>query len=230
MALLASEKNWNHYVIHAEQIARSAGFRRLRDRILERAEISGDDSVVDLGSGTGLLTLPAADRAERVWAVDMSASMSEYVATKARSAGLSNVEAVTSSIVSLPLVDASADVAVSNYCFHHLSDPDKLVALSEVGRVLRPGGRLVIGDMMFSPTRLDPRSRAVVRSKIRAMVRKGPAGVWRLAKNAGRLATGRWERPATPEWWREALQASGFEDISVETLEHEGGIACARKP
>lgn len=54
--------------------------------------------------------------------------MSGYLQTKALNAGLANVETVTSSIVSLPLVDCSADLAVSKCCFHHLTDADKLVA------------------------------------------------------------------------------------------------------
>ena len=136
---------------------------------------------------------------------------------------------MTSSIVSLPLVDGSADVAISNYCFHHVGDEDKLVALEEVHRVVRPGGRIVIGDMMFSAKRLDPRSRAVIADKVRALARKGPGGIWRLAKNGARFATGRWERPATPEWWRGALEATGFDDVEVRVLEHEGGVACARR-
>ena len=182
--------------------------------------------MVDLGSGTGLLTLQAAPLTSRVWSVDVSSAMSDYLATKALSAGLTNVETVTSSIVSLPLVDDSADVAISNYCFHHLADPDKQVALEEVRRVLRPGGRLVIGDMMFSATRMDPRSRAVVASKVRALASKGPGGIWRLAKNGARLATGRWEKPATPDWWHQALVNAGFDQVEVEVLEHEGGIVC----
>lgn len=230
MALLASEKNWNNYVAHAEEIARSDGFRRLRDEIIARAELAADDEVVDLGSGTGLLTLPAASRAQRVWAVDISPRMGEYLEVKARSAGLDNVETASASIVSLPLVDGAADVAVSNYCFHHVPAAEKMVALREVYRVLRPGGRVVIGDMMFSPTALDARSRTVLSSKIRTMLRRGPAGLWRLAKNALRLLTGRWERPATPEWWQGALPQAGFERVEIEVLEHEGGIVCARKP
>lgn len=230
MALLATEKNWNDYVVHAEVIARSDGFRDLRDRIVARAAIGPGDSVVDLGAGTGLLSLLAADEARRVWAVDVSDRMCDYLATKARSAGLDNVETVTSSIVSLPLVDSSAHAVISNYCFHHLTDAEKLIALREVRRVLVPGGRLVIGDMMFSPTRLDRRSRAVVKDKMLAMIRKGPAGLWRLAKNGFRFLTGRWERPVTPQWWEEALSETGFEQIEIELFEHEGGIVCARKP
>ena len=230
MALINSEKNWNQYVASAETVARGAGFQALRDRILDQAEIATGHDVLDLGSGTGLLTLPAAKRAARVWALDISQGMGDYLAAKARSAGLENVEVIVASAVSVPLVDDSVQVVISNYCFHHLDNAGKLVALAEVQRVLTPGGRLVIGDMMFSLTLGDRRNRAVVSSKVRGLLAKGPGGAWRLARNGARYVSGRWERPATSEWWAEALAEAGFVDVSVETLRHEGGIATARKP
>lgn len=97
-------------------------------------------------------------------------------------------------------------------------------------RVLRPGGRLVFGDMMFDLNPGDPRNRAVVAGKVRAMLRKGPAGILRLLKNAVRLACGRWERPARADWWRRVLTETGFVDVEVTVLEHEGGVARARRP
>lgn len=228
--LIASEKDWNDYVACAEEVARSPGFQELRDAILERAAIRPRDEVLDLGSGTGLLTLAAATSANRVWALDISRGMCDYLAAKARSGELANVEPVVASIISVPLVDDSVDVAISNYCFHHLDDAGKLVALREVRRVLVPGGRLVVGDMMFSLGLGDERNRTVIRSKVRSLLAKGPGGAWRLARNGARYLSGRWEQPTRPEWWRAALAEAGFVDIEVTPLDHEGGIASARRP
>lgn len=227
--MILAEKNWDRHVECAELLARSSAFSELQEAILARAEIAPHERVVDLGAGTGLLTIPAAERADRVWAIDISDAMSDYVATKAHSADVENVVPVVASVVSLPLVDDSVDVAISNYCFHHLRDADKLTALREVHRVLRPGGRLVFADMMFTIGLGNGRDRAVLGRKIKALLARGPAGAWRLARNAVRWLLRRWEKPARPEWWRDALEQSGFVDVSVEPLEHEGGLAWARK-
>ena len=227
---MAQVKDWDRHVVHAEEVARGRGFQELRDGILERVAAQPEDRALDIGSGTGLLTLPLAEQADRVWALDISPAMVEYLRAKASSAGLDNIDTVVGSAVSLPLVDESVNVVVSNYCLHHLGDRDKLRALREAHRVLVPQGRLSLGDMMFRPALRHARDRQVVGAKVRAMLRKGPAGVARLAKNAGRLATARWEKPAGPQWWEAALAEAGFVDVSVEVLAHEGGIATARKP
>lgn len=218
-------KNWDDYVVHAEEMARTAGFQDLRDRILQTARPDEPDVVVDVGSGTGLLTLELAPRVAQVWAIDIAPAMGEYLRAKAASAGLDNVEVATASAVSLPLVDASADLVVSNYCFHHLDADGKIRALAEVRRVLRPGGRLVFGDMMFRVGVAHPRDREVVAAKVRAMAGKGPAGFLRLAKNGVRFASRRWEHPAPAAWWRSALTDAGFSDVQVQELDHEGGVA-----
>ena len=224
------EKNWDSHVVHAEAVARSDGFQDLRERILDAAAPQAREVAVDVGAGTGLLTLAVAERAARVWAIDISAAMCDYLRTKAASAALDNVEPAVANAVSLPIIDGAADLVVSNYCFHHLSDGDKTLALAEAFRVLRPGGRLVFGDMMFRVSVADRRDRGVIIAKVRAMLRRGPAGVLRLAKNALRFFGGRWEQPARADWWAQALREAGFVDVAVESLDHEGGIARAVRP
>jgi hypothetical protein len=88
----------------------------------------------------------------------------------------------------------------------------------------------VFADMMFDLGLRKRRDRAVIAGVARKLLRHGPGGVVRLARNGLRVATRRAERPAGVEWWHAALQRSGFVDVVVEALDHEGGIARARRP
>lgn len=223
-------KNWDHHVAEAEDVARGEGFRGLRERIVHEAAPRQGEIAVDVGAGTGLLALAIAPDVEAVWAIDISPAMTEYLRCKAVSGHLTNVRTAVGSAVSLPLVDGCADLVISNYCFHHLSDRDKERALAEVFRVLRPGGRLVLGDMMFRLSLVGPRNRGVLGRAVVDIARRGPAGLVRLLKNGVRLLTRRWEHPAPAHWWEQALLRAGFAEVKIEVLEHEGGIASARRP
>lgn len=223
-------KDWNEHVLHAELIARTPGFAHLRETILAIARAQPHETVLDVGAGTGLLTLPLCEQAHDVWAVDIAPSMCEYLRTKAASAAYDNLTVATASAASLPLVDGCVDLVVSNYCLHHLDSDGKRAALAEAHRVLRPGGRLVFGDMMFTLSVTDARDRAIVAQKMRAMLQKGPGGAVRLARNGLRIAGRRWEHPAPAEFWRLELAAAGFADVGVEVLSHEGGIASGLRP
>ncbi|HME04029.1 MAG TPA: class I SAM-dependent methyltransferase [Solirubrobacteraceae bacterium] len=204
-------------------------FVALRDEILELAMLRPDDRVLDIGAGTGLLALAAAPRIAHVTALDISPPMCLRLDHNRRRLGLANVDTVVSSAAELPMADCTFDAVISNYCFHHLSEAEKHRALGEILRVLRPGGRVVIADMMFRLRVADPRDRAVLALLARRLLKKGFSGLLRLAKNALRVLAGRWEHPAGVDWWREALLAAGFDAVRVRPLEHEGGIADARR-
>ena len=220
---------WDGRVEAWEDVAAGQAFLALRDRVIECAQPTADDDVVDLGAGTGLVSLAVAPRVHEVAAVDISARMLERLDAAAASDGVCNVRTVEADLRHLPLEDEWATLVVSNYAFHHLDDAGKELALSEARRVLQPGGRLVICDMMFSLS-LDSRDRRVVWEKVWAMLKRGPAGVVRILKNAGRVVAGKWEQPARPETWVEMLKARGFVDVQVELLQHEAAIATARRP
>ncbi len=211
-------------------MADSPGFRALRDEIVDLAAPEPGDEVLDVGAGTGLLTLALAPRVGRIWALDVSSAMCQHLRGEVAALGLENVDTIESNATSVPLPSESVDLVVSNYCFHHLRDADKEKALAELRRVLRPGGRLVFADMMFRVSLVDQRNREVVAGLVGRLVRRGPAGLLRIAKNAFRYLTGRWEQPAEVAWWRGALDRAGFTEAEVHSLEHEGGIASARRP
>jgi ubiquinone/menaquinone biosynthesis C-methylase UbiE len=166
---------------------------------------------------------------DRVIAVDVSPAMLERLALHAHEQGVNGIQLVHGDMRRLPLPDASVDVVISCYAFHHLVDDGKELSAAEVYRVLRPGGRLVVVDMMFK-LGLGGRDGKIVRAKVKALLRLGVPGVIRLVKNGARVARGRWEHPATLEWWQQMLERRGFADVEVRPLQFEAGLASAVKP
>ena len=101
---------------------------------------------VDVGIGDGLMTLMLAQVAERVTAVDISPRMLEQLSVRAKAAGLDNIDLVEGELERLPLPDASFDVAVLAQALHHAEQP--LCALEEAHRVLAPGGKILVIDLL----------------------------------------------------------------------------------
>jgi ArsR family transcriptional regulator len=122
-------------------------FGETSDLQLLPALLAPDVAVGDLGCGSGRLAATIAPYARSVVAVDSSPEMLDVA--RARLSGFGNVQIVQGRIEQLPLDSASLDGALVVHLLHHVQDP--AVALAEVARVLRPGGRLVVADVLPHP-------------------------------------------------------------------------------
>ena len=164
------------------------------------AELSTGETVLDLGSGGGIDVLLSARRVGptgHVYGLDMTDEMLALARANQQRAGVENVEFLKGEIEDVPLPDESVDVIISNCVINLSADKDRV--LVEAFRVLRPGGRLAISDIV---------SRKHVAPEIRRNME-----LW-----TGCLAGSLHEAD-----YRDKLAAAGFEGIAIEPTRIYGG-------
>ena len=122
---------------------------RLRKMTVDQAMIKQGDSVLDVGCGTGEVTLLAKTRAisGSVYGIDPAPEMISVARSKAARKKL-DIDFRVGVIEALPFRDSSIDVVTSSLMMHHLPEDLKVRGLAEIYRVLKPGGRLLIADFM----------------------------------------------------------------------------------
>lgn len=225
------ERQWDKRVEQwHSHVTSAASFEKVRAGLLDMATPQRSDACVDLGAGTGFVTTALAPKVSSVLAVDISAAMARSLAEHATEAGLANVSTEVADLSGFDLAPASTDLVVSSYALHHLVDADKRALVARSLPWLRPGGRLVIADMMFGRGG-SQRDRQILHQKVLALAAKGPGGWWRIAKNLARYGLGvGQEHPATPEFWQAALRDAGFTDVVFEPVVAEAGIVRGVRP
>ena len=128
------------------------GVNRSNSRmVIELAKIKSGDKVLDVGCGTGNLTLTAkasAGAGGSVYGIDAAPEMIEVARKKARQAGL-DVTFDIGLIEKIPFPEATFDAVINRLMIHHLPDDLKRQAFAEILRVLKPGGHLLVAD--FTP-------------------------------------------------------------------------------
>jgi ubiquinone/menaquinone biosynthesis C-methylase UbiE len=123
-----------------------------RDRLAEVLEPASADRVLEIGPGTGYYTLDLADAVGREGALeifDIQQEMLDHTMRRVAERGLSNVTPTLGDATALPHQDDSFDAVVLVTVLGEIPDPD--AALGEIRRVLRPGGRLVVGELFGDP-------------------------------------------------------------------------------
>ncbi len=114
--------------------------------LAERLAAFPDAHIIDVGCGAGHASFVAAQQAARVTAYDLSTEMLNVVAQTAQQRGLNNIHTQHGPAESLPFATASADVVISRYSAHHWHDVGR--ALREIQRVLKPGGTVILMDVV----------------------------------------------------------------------------------
>lgn len=118
--------------------------------ILDVLGIGDGQVVVDFGTGTGTFAVEAARRGAKVYAVDVSEAMLAYARQKATKAGVDGITFCHSGFLNFELNGEGADAIVSVFSFHHLPDFWKGIALTHMHRMLKPGGRLYLHDVVVA--------------------------------------------------------------------------------
>src|SRR5512136_2794807 len=156
------------------------------------AELKPGETVLDLGSGGGIDVLLSARRVSpggKAYGLDMTDEMLSLARENQKKAGIENVEFLKGEIEDIPLPDNSVDVIISNCVINLSADKDRV--LKEAFRVLKPGGRFAVSDV-------------VVRGKVPEDVRQNML-LW-VGCVAGALKD---------EEYRQKLDAAGFDDVSI---------------
>lgn len=131
------------------------------ERAFVLGRIGPDDEVLDVGCGTGRLAVPVATRARAVHGLDLTPAMIRVAAENARRAGV-QVVLHEADMRHLPFPDQRFDVAMSHLALMHVDRSERPAVFAELSRVLRPGGRLLIGvknrlfERMTGPTGSRP--------------------------------------------------------------------------
>jgi putative AdoMet-dependent methyltransferase len=133
-----------------ENHRRFRDYKKSAEDIISVLGLRPEHTVIDMGCGTGAFVLHVAPRCKKVYAVDVSAAMLEYLKEKAAQVKVSNIEYHQAGFLTYEHTDEPVDAVVSVAALHHLPDLWKLVGLSRVADMLKPGGSLCLFDVVYS--------------------------------------------------------------------------------
>lgn len=189
-----------------------SAFKKYSTDALDRAELTPDDSVVDVATGPGTLALLAAERVKEVAAFDFSESMLAIARRRAAEIGASNVTFQQADGQKLPLEDEAFDAGFS--MFGLMFFPDRAAGFSELYRVLKAGGRVVVSS--WTPAEESPLL-ATLFAAMQEALPELPFG----KGGAGPLSN-------TAEFTSE-LEQAGFRDVRIDRVIHHRTVDSVRE-
>lgn len=132
-----------------ENHRRFRDYEKSAEDIITALGLKPEHAVIDMGCGTGAFTLHAASRCKKVYAVDVSAAMLQYLKKKAEKDNLNNIEYRQCGFLTYEHEEEPVDAVVSVAVLHHLPDFWKLVGLCRIADTLKPGGRMCLFDVVY---------------------------------------------------------------------------------
>ncbi len=137
----------------AVPFAELPGHSQSMQLLIDLSGVSASDTVLDLACGPGLVACEFAPFAHHVTGIDLTPKMIEQAEERQKARGLANLSFQVGDVLPLPFPDASFSVVLTRYSFHHFLDPKAV--LEEMVRVCKPGGKILVIDVVQPPDKVE---------------------------------------------------------------------------
>jgi len=120
------------------------------EAIIKSINLKENETILEIGTGTGSFAIEAAKICAKVIAIDVSQKMLEFAQQKAQAKGITNIEFSHAGFLTYVHTGKAFDAIVSQLALHHLPDFWKMIALKKIYQLLKNGGTFYLGDVVFS--------------------------------------------------------------------------------
>jgi ubiquinone/menaquinone biosynthesis C-methylase UbiE len=136
--------------IYDERMGKLRNIQKEITDTLTQIDLKKEETLLEIGCGTGEFCIEAAKICNKVIAIDVSKNMLDYAKNKAANKGIYNISFINSGFLSYKHKGVPADIVVSSIALHHLPDFWKLIALKNINSMLKIKGRFYLHDVVFS--------------------------------------------------------------------------------
>jgi len=146
----ADYENIERVRAYDEQMSKVRDFNKEIEYIVNAIDLKKEHNILEFGSGTGNFTIAAARICKKVYAIDISSNMLTYLKNKAKQRNIKNIITIQSGFLNYQHKNELVDAIITNVALHHLPDFWKMVSLYRMNKMIKPGGKIFIGDVIFS--------------------------------------------------------------------------------